>query len=160
MPTSASYSRAQVVLHWTIAALVAFQILFSGEIESLWGDRMRGTIPDVAVPTAHSAVGLLILVLMGGRVWLRLTRGAPPLPASEPRLLSLLAHANHAAFYVLLLAMPVAGAVAWFGGVRAAASAHTLAASLLIALIFLHLAGALAQHFWFRSDVLRRMFRA
>ena len=45
-------------------------------------------------------------------------------------------------------------------GVRAvgpAAQAHSVAEKLLIVLVALHVLAALAQHFWFKTDVLKRM---
>jgi cytochrome b561 len=154
-----SYNRTQVLLHWIIAALVAFQIVFHDGIEELWNARMTGAIPNVPTPTPHTIVGLLILILMIWRVVVRLRNGAPPPPADEHPALRFLAGATHALFYVLLLAMPVSGAVAWFGGLELPAEAHELAAKLLIALVLLHLVAALVHRFWFRSGVVERIVR-
>lgn len=154
-----SYNRTQVLLHWIIAALVAFQIIFQDGIEELWEARTNGTIPDEPTPSPHTIVGLLILVLMIWRVVARLRNGAPPPPADEHPALRFLAGATHALFYVLLLAMPVSGAVAWFGGFELPAEAHEIAAKLLIALVVLHVIAALVHRFWFRSGVVERILR-
>jgi cytochrome b561 len=159
MPSPTAYSRTQIALHWAIAAIVAFQILFSGGMEALWSDRMAGAIPNEAFPTPHSVAGLLILVLMLWRLVLRLRRGAPPPPAEEHPALALTAKATHALFYVLLIGMPISGAVAWFGGIEAPARAHAAASNLLILLIVLHVAAALVHQFWWKSEVLKRMTR-
>lgn len=53
-----------------------------------------------------------------------------------------------------------AGLVAWFGGVGQAAEVHGLMWNPLLALIGLHVIGALAQQFWFKSDVLKRIIGA
>jgi cytochrome b561 len=159
MAASTSYARSQVVLHWVIALLVAFQILFSGGVESLWRDRMTGAAPNVPTPTPHTVVGIVILLLMLWRLWLRVKHGAPPPPAGEKPAFAMLAKGTHVLFYVLLIGMPISGAVAWFGGIEAPAEAHAAASSLLILLILLHIAAAVAHKVWFRTDVLERMTR-
>lgn len=151
------YTRMQVLLHWAVAALVVFQILFHEGIEELWEARMTGAAPNVAVPTPHTIAGFVILLLMLWRVALRLRHGAPKPPESEHPALRFLAGATHIAFYVLLIGMPISGAVAWFGGLEAPAEAHSFAGKALIALVLLHFAGALAHHFVFKTGVLMRM---
>lgn len=160
MSIPAAYSRTQIALHWIIAAIVAYQILFSEGIEGLWRDRMTGAIPNEASPTPHAIAGLLILVLMIWRVALRLRRGAPPLPPGENPALAMVSKVTHGLFYLLLIGMPVSGAVAWFGGFELPAELHGAAGNLLILLIVLHVAAALAHQFWWKTDVLRRMTRA
>ena len=51
------------------------------------------------------------------------------------------------------------GALAWFVGVGAAGEVHELAKPVIIAAVVMHTAGALWQHFYARTDVLRRMLR-
>lgn len=153
----ATYSKTQIALHWVIMLLVLFQILAHDEIERLWTGRMDGTLPNVATPNVHVAVGFLILALVVWRLVLRLRRGVPPLPATEHPALKLVASGTHILFYVLLIGMPLSGAGAWILGLGPAAQAHSIAEKVLIALIALHVLAALAQHFWFKTDVLKRM---
>ena len=153
----ATYSKTQIALHWVVMLLVLFQIVLHDEIAQLWSDRMDGTLPNVPTPNAHVAVGFLILVLVVWRLALRLRRGVPALPASEHPALKVVASATHILFYVVLIGMPLSGAAAWILGVVPAAQAHSVAEKVLIALIALHVLAALAQHFWFKTDVLRRM---
>lgn len=157
MASPASYSRTQIILHWVIAALVVFQIVAHEGIAATWHERLSGAIPNEPTPNPHAIVGMLILVLTVWRLWLRFTRGVPALPASEHPALKAVAAATHGLFYLLLVGMPISGAVAWFAGLQQPAIAHGLAEKVLIPLILLHIAAALAQHFWFRTDVLRRM---
>jgi len=156
------YSRAQVALHWMIVVLVAFQFLAHEGIEASWR-AFRGGEPapsDAAVLTyMHVIAGSLVLALMLARIYLRVTRGAPPPPADEARPLQLVAEAIHRALYVLLVLLPLTGAVAWFLGVRLAGEAHELLTNFLLAAIALHVAGALFQHVVRRSNVLMRMFK-
>ncbi len=159
MAIPVSYTRSQIGLHWLIAALVFFQIFFHNGIEELWRARMEGSVPNEPSPTPHTIAGLLIFVLMIWRVVLRLRHGAPPPPVDEHPALRFLAAAVHVLFYVLLLGMPLSGAVAWFGGFALPAQAHGVAAKVLIALVILHVVAALAHRFWFKSGVMERMVR-
>lgn len=157
MATPATYSKSQIYLHWLIAALVTFQLLFHDGIIKLWKARMDGSIANVPIPDPHVIVGILIFVLMLWRLWLRLTKGAPALPEDEKPALKLVAKATHILFYALLLFMPISGSVAWFFGIEQPAIVHALVEKALIPLIALHFLAALAQHFWFKTDVLKRM---
>jgi len=152
-----SYTRTQIALHWTIAALVIFQILFHDGIKHVWRQRMDGAVADTATPDLHVVVGLAIFALVVWRLWLRFARGVPPLPEDEHPALKALATAVHWLFYLLLIVMPLSGAVAWFAGLSQPAIAHSLFEKALIALVLLHVVAAFTQHLWFRSDVLRRM---
>ena len=98
-------------------------------------------------------------MLVGWRLVLRLRRGAPPPPADEPAALKLAARLTHGAIYLLLLAIPVSGAVAWNTGLGAAGEAHEVLGNALFVLVLVHVAGELVQHFVLRSDVMRRMVR-
>ena len=155
--TPSNYSKTQIALHWIVMLLVLFQILVHDEIVQLWTGRMSGTLPNLATPNVHVAVGFLIFALVVWRLVLRLTRGVPALPASEHPALKLVASGTHILFYVLLIGMPLSGAAAWILGVAQAAQVHSIAEKLLIALIALHALAALAQHFWFKTEVLKRM---
>lgn len=152
-----TYSRTQIILHWAVFALVAFQIVFHESITEIWDARMEGSIPNVAQPHLHVAIGMLIFVLVLWRLWLRFTRGAPSAPADENPALKTIAAITHILFYVLLVGLPISGAAAWFGGLPQPAEAHGIAEKVLLALIALHVLAALAHHFWFRTNVLRRM---
>jgi len=156
------YSPTQVALHWIVVVLVAFQFLAHDGIEESWRAFTRGqSLPDDAAPLTflHIAAGILVLLLALARIYLRVTRGAPPPPADEPRLLQITAEAVHGSIYVLLLLLPISGSAAWFFGAHAAGDAHEVLKNLLLGAIFLHVAGALFQHFVRRSEVLMRMFR-
>lgn len=157
------YSPMQVILHWSVVVLVAFQFLAHDGIEASWRAFVRGgQVVDADATTLawlHVAAGILTFSLVLARIYLRLVRGAPPPPPDEPRLLKIVSEAVHGSIYVLLLLLPISGSVAWFLGVDGAAGAHGILTNLLLAAIVLHIAGALFQHFIRRSDVLMRMFK-
>lgn len=155
------YSPMQVGLHWIVAILVAFQFFAHDGIEAAWRAFTRGEeMANMTVLAAlHIAAGILILLLALARIYLRITRGVPPPPADEPRLLQIAAEAVHGIIYLLLILLPLSGAVAWFAGMEPAGSAHALLTKILLGAVLLHIAGALFQHFIRRSTVLMRMFR-
>lgn len=153
-----AYSRAQKALHWTIAALVAAQYLVFDAIGRAFGAGMReGVFAYSPGVVGHIAAGVLILALTLWRLVLRLRRGVPAAPAAEPAPLRLAAAAAHWAFYAALIALPVTGAVAWFGEVGPAAAAHMLGKTVLLALIGLHVLAAVVHQFWWRTGLIGRM---
>ena len=155
----AGYSRAQVILHWLIAALILFQLLVHDGMEDAWRALRQGG-EEGGNPLPHIIVGSAILILAAARLVIRIRHGAPPHPAGQPAALGLLANIVHWGIYALLFAIPISGLVAWFGGVEPAAMAHAGPLRLLlIGLVLLHIAGALVQQFVLRSGVLMRMFR-
>ena len=168
------YSTVALILHWLIAALVVTQIGLIWAHEATDGPISREFV------NLHKSVGLSILVLTVVRLGWRIANPAIPLPAGTPRWQKLAARATHVLFYVFLIAMPLVGWAAssaagreiiWFGlfewpalpigGGRETAGQlmdlHELAAKLLIALVVLHILGALKHHFIDRDNVLHRM---
>ena len=153
-----SYSRTQIALHWTIAALVFFQILMHDGIVKVWDGRMEGTLPNQPTINPHAIAGALILVLVLWRLVLRRRRGVPGLPEGEHPALNVLATGMHAALNLLLILMALSGMAAWISGVEAIGEAHSIARLALVPLVLLHILAALYHHFWLKTDVLRRMF--
>lgn len=158
----AGYSSAQIVLHWTIALLILVQFLAADGIEHAWdafedGETLRSG--DMPLAWLHIGIGITVLVLAIVRVWLRLTRGAPPLPENDPLPARIGAHVVHGLIYLLLFLLPISGSVAWFGGIEQAGDAHKFLKTALLVLIGLHVAGALVQQFVLRSGLLMRMLR-
>lgn len=168
------YSTVSLVLHWLIAALVVTQIVLIAAHEATEGSISREYV------NLHKSVGLSILVLTLIRLGWRIANPAIPLPEATPTWQKLVARGTHVLFYVFLIAMPLVGWAAssaagrdilWFGlfqwpalpigGGRETAGQlmdlHELAAKLLIALVVLHILGALKHHFIDRDNVLHRM---
>jgi len=159
------YGHVAIAFHWTIAALV---------LVNLW-------IGIVGGPMAiHKAIGITVLALTAGRVAWRLAHRPPPLPATVPGWQKGLAHATHAALYALLLLMPLSGwamvsgsatrrPLTWFGLFdlpylpvgpavgEVGHGTHALLGWLMLALVALHVAGALYHHLVVRDRTLARM---
>ena len=169
------YARASKVLHWLIALIVILMLSLSFFL---------GSLPEVDQPRGymiHKSFGLTVLGLMFLRVVWIYYRGRPCLPVTVPRWEVMCARAVQYSFYGLLIAMPVCG---WILSVASnhipqyfalfplpipgiapnetlahvMDLAHKTMAWLLIALIVLHVAGALKHHFVDKDNVLRRMW--
>lgn len=154
MKVTSGYSGAQIALHWLIAGGVLFNyIVSSGMGRAL---RQRLEAGEVPVGGPHVWVGAAVMVLMVLRIALRLLRGGP---APEPGVMGKAALAVHGLLYLLMLAVPASGAVAWFGGVRAAGDPHGMLANLLILLAGVHALAALFHHYVMKDGVLKRMLR-
>lgn len=155
------YSTSQIALHWGIALLVLFQLVFGESMSSVFRAARRGTVPDPAdttLATLHIWVGFAILAAVALRLILRLRHGAPPVPTGEPVLFVWLARATHIAFYFLLVAVPVTGILAyWFA--PSLGGLHELGKPVFIVLILLHAAAALWHQFWLRDGLLMRMLK-
>lgn len=160
MNSPAGYSRTQIMLHWTVVALVAAQYVFKDAIAQAWM-AWHQELPFAFDPriAAHVIAGQLILVLIGWRLVLRIQNGAPPPPEDEPAPMRVIAKLSHAGFYVILAALSVSGAAAWFSDIVPAARLHNLLKTLLLALVVLHVLAALLHHVVLKTDVMRRMVR-
>ena len=156
MKTTTGYSGAQIALHWLIAGGVLFNYIVSSGMGRALHQRLEGTEISVPIAGLHVWAGMAVLLLVALRIGLRLMRGGP---AAEPGAMGKAASAVHGLLYLLMLAVPVSGAVAWFGGVEAAADPHGMLASLLIALAGVHALAALFHHYVMKDGVLRRMLR-
>lgn len=159
--TSIAFSIPQRLIHWVMAMLIAFNLLFADGM-SRWSHLIRrGEVPnadEIASANIHAYVGLAILALAIIRLGLRLVQGAPAAPVGEPPILQLAAKVGQLAFYLLFFAMPLSGVARYYFGVEAAGSIHSGPLKLLMwLLIATHVAAALAHQFYWKTDLLKRM---
>ena len=155
-----SYSTIQKGLHWLVAVMIVVQVvLHEGMVDAWQAFQRSGDVSGLSNPVVffHVWGGMAVLAFAVWRLVLRKTRGVPQVPAEEPAPLKFIAAATHIVLYGLMILLPVSGAAAYFGGIEAAGEAHELMKPLLIVLVGLHAAGALYQHFWLKTDVLKRM---
>ncbi|WP_430385491.1 YceI family protein [Blastomonas fulva] len=167
------YSLGAIVLHWLIAAALAFQIIFA---ESLEGPRG----PDLfARFQLHKSVGIAILLLSVLRVgWRRIA----PRPAAVPgpKWAMTLSSLVHLGFYVVMIGAPLTGWILvstsdikvdtllfgsipwpnlpvpqWMG--EPSEEIHEILPNVGIALLVLHVAGALRHQYLLGTPILARM---
>jgi cytochrome b561 len=161
-------------LHWIVVALVATQFILANIAE-----RLPLGMEKLATLTRHKSIGITILLLTILRLIWRFANVRPQWPATMRLWERRLAGVSHTAFYLLLIATPLAGwimssarnfPVSWFGIwqlpdlvapgealYRLAHDAHEVFATLLGAVAVLHLMAALKHHFVNRDNVLRSM---
>lgn len=161
MPYADRYNRSQLIAHWLVVVFVLMQFVSSGRMGSAFQRGVEtGALPASGGVVVHGLFGSLVLGLMLWRVMLRLRHGAPPPSDAEPRPIQFLSRANHFAFYGVLIAMPLAGYAALLTFNPVLGSIHATLSTLLLLVIALHIAGALAHVFYFKSDAYKRMLRA
>ena len=163
----ARYSQTAVFLHWLIAALVIGQFAWGWLMQEI-PKSPPGLRADAF--NLHKSIGLCLLALVLFRLGWRLAHRPPPLP-EMPAWQQALAKLTHAALYAALIVMPLAGylgsawsgyPVRWFGITlpawagsdpllkEAMRTTHAVTSWVLLALVALHVAGAL--HHALRGD--------
>lgn len=160
MPSPKGYSARQIRLHWLVAVVIVLQFVLHEPISQAWDGIAAGQSPAFNwLILAHITGGVLVLVFALWRLVLRQTRGVPPAPEAEAAPLRVAAHLGHLALYALMIAMPLSGMAAWFGGIRAAAEAHEVMKAALMALVAVHVIAALWHQFWLKDGLILRMKR-
>ncbi|MBZ9678794.1 cytochrome b [Mesorhizobium sp. ES1-1] len=157
--TTLGYSSYQIGLHWIIAALVLFQLFFGESMTTVRDAAEEGAAvspTDQTLASAHYWVGLSILALVLIRLVVRLASGAPQPARSGPSWMQTAALASHHLFYVLLVATPIIGLLAFYFG-DPWGDIHSLNKPVFIVLIAIHALAALFHQFWLRDGTLRRM---
>ncbi len=157
------YTVPQRVLHWVMAGLIFFNLIFSDGMEH-WNRLMRRgeaiTPDDVSAANIHAYVGIALVVLCLIRLGFRFAQGAPDAPAEEPPLLKLAAKIAHWTLYALFILMPATGIAKYYFGNDTLGELHGGPLKILLwALIVAHVLGALVHQFYWKTNVLARMTR-
>ncbi len=154
------YTRAQISLHWVVAVLIAAQYLLADGIEEAWESyEEAGVKVTTGGAWLHIIIGVAVLGLALWRILLRTSRPAPAPGAGESAGQVMIAKVTHGLLYLLMVMLPVTGAIAWFGGIEAAGGMHKLGKTLLLVLVGLHVLGAVYNHFVLKNGMLSRMTR-
>ncbi|MFZ1725121.1 MAG: cytochrome b/b6 domain-containing protein [Albidovulum sp.] len=153
------YSRSQIGVHWGIALLLGVSYFSSDAMKAAWRAYRKGNDAFGTVAAVHLWVGVAILLLALARVLIRRRRGVPALPVGGHPLADLAAKLTHLGLYLLMFLIPVSGLTAWFGGVETAGEVHEIIFNLLVALVGLHVAGAVFHQFVLRDGLMDRMRR-
>jgi cytochrome b561 len=175
--TTESYGLISILLHWLVA-LTVFGLITLG----LWMVDLNYYSPWYKqAPFWHKSIGLLLFAVLFARLLWRMTNPQPKTPDSHQHWEVQLAHAVHALLYLMLFAILISGYListakgqgisvfGWFelpalitGLPRQADRAgavHYWLAMALLALVVLHILGALKHHFIDRDTTLIRMLR-
>lgn len=171
--TEYAYGSVARWLHWGLAFAI-LGLLAVG----LYAMEFGGREDDFPWIPVHKATGLIVLLLLGYRLWWRLRSVQPELSDSMMVWQKQLAHAMHWLLYLCIFAMPISGWVMSSGSGRpvsfyglfdipalpvtkamgnAAMSVHNNLWILLLICIGMHAFSALVHHFYYRDTVLKRM---
>jgi cytochrome b561 len=158
-----SYSAIHKALHWIVAVIIIEQLVLGEFMSDAWRAFERSAdASGLSSPVVlfHIWGGLSVVVFAVWRLFLRRSNGVPETPKDEPAALKLAGNATHVILYALMFLVPLSGAMAYFGVVSLAGDFHKLMKPVLIVLVGIHVAGALYQHFWLKSNVLKRMLNS
>jgi len=170
-----TYDPVAKTLHWLMAAGILFMIGYG-----LYIVRQPPSMRTFRLFEVHKSVGMTLGLLAFLRLGWRMRRGAPgPIAGNSARWELALAHVVHVALYAAMIAVPIVGWIGasasglpmnYFGlfpipaAVAPSEALQTVMLGLhgwlnyaLIALLVLHVAGALKRHVLLRDDTLRRM---
>lgn len=150
-----SFSLPQRLLHWTMAALILFNLAFP--------QGMGGTGLDlgfVASPAVHIGIGFAVLALATVRLVLRLVAGVPPEPAAAPPFFRVLARVGQWTFYALFFAVPATGLLAYHYGTPLALTLHAYVfRPVFLMLLTVHVGLALAHQYLWKTGFLTKIVR-
>lgn len=155
MTTSKGYSGAQITLHWLTAIAVLTAFLTHDAMEDIADAAWEaGTAP---FPTLHTAAGLTVFLLVLIRLWLRRRHGAPEPQGSAQ--VQMAAIWGHRLLYLMLIAVPLGGALTWFGGLQDLGDVHGFAGKALLVVAGGHAAMAIWHQVVRKDGTLMRMLR-
>ncbi|WP_419420299.1 cytochrome b [Legionella sp. D16C41] len=170
--TTARYGLVAITLHWLLAIIVITLLCVGLYMTSLQRSPLQ-----IKLFGLHKEFGIVVLSLVTLRILWRFVNITPKL--TIPRWERVASLTIHWALYILMFAMPLTGwlmssaagfPVSFFGLFTMPnliapndywrdifAIAHEFLSNILIALIILHLLGALKHHFYNKDDTIRRM---
>jgi cytochrome b561 len=160
MQASPGYTRLQIVLHWVTVGLVALQyILHDGVVAAFDLGLESGTMTLTGPAIAHMAGGALILCLAMWRLALRRDHPPPAPPGGEPHWAAWLGPLVHMVFYLLLVLLPLSGALAWGMASEFMGDLHEALRAALLFLIVAHVGAVVLHQAVWRTGLLARMMR-
>jgi cytochrome b561 len=167
------YSRAQIVLHWLIALAIIAMLGIGLYMVGL----PKGLAFKSSLINFHKSLGMTVFLLVLIRIVVRLVAGRPPLPPMQAWQRAA-ASMTQGLLYVAMIVMPLTGYLGssfnkfgtHFWGIplpmwgwddaglrKILFTLHTVSAWVLIALIVLHVAGALKHQLIDRDRLMERM---
>ncbi len=180
--SSERYSSVAITLHWVMAIAIVGMILGGWYM----GDLPDGAPGQYFLYQMHKSIGITILLLTLARIIWRVMNRPPALPAEMNSLEKTASHLVHLGFYGLMIALPLTGwlyssvsikldvptvlygMISWpdvpfVEGLKTEAASgavnfiHSKLAWVVLALLGLHVAGAIKHEFSAEEGVLKRM---
>jgi cytochrome b561 len=169
------YTKPAIAFHWLISVLVLCMIGLGWYM----GDIPRGTPERTFFFNLHKSIGVTVAILVLFRLWWRAKNPPPPLPAYIPGWQAQASRISHALLYLCLILMPLSGfaasqftkyGITYFGLFKIPPmgwedrdiysllqGVHGVTATLLVALVALHILAALKHLLIDRDRVFQRM---
>ncbi len=169
-----TYTPVAKSLHWLMALLILGLLALGTYMSELPLSPQK-----LELYAWHKWTGVTVFLLVWLRLAWRVAHRPPGLPASLSPRMRLVAHAGHAALYVLMVLIPLSGwlmssakgfQTVWFGVLpipdligkyrllgEILQQVHEALSSLLMLTLAGHVAAALWHHFVLKDDTLRRM---
>ena len=171
---TAKYGAVAKFFHWVLAVLILLMLCLGFYMGTISDKVLKGVIVNL-----HKCLGLAILALMILRGIWALCNVRPAMPTNTRWWERRLERLVHYSFYVVLLAMPLAG---WIGASSAgkppqygslalglplahngrlidlAFQTHNFLAGVIIVLISIHIAAAFFHYFFKKDRVVQRMW--
>lgn len=173
-PARQRYTLVARTLHWLMALALIGLVIVGYTMKTLPLSPLK-----LQIYSWHKWIGISLLFLLVLRLAWRLFNRPPALPSSMTPLARALAHGGHAALYLLMAAIPLAGwlmssakgfQTVWFGVLplpdlvskdkplgELLVQAHIFLNYTLIAMVSLHVLAALKHQFIDRDGLLRRI---
>lgn len=170
--TDNSYGWVAKTFHWGMLIIIFGQFWLGGNFKN---EEYQG----MGLGGYHFSIGVLILILMIVRFIWRAKNPVPELPEGTGKLQAIGAHGLHILFYILLIALPIAGiaivqskggSVSMFGlftvptvlakaetSAELASTLHGIFAKSTFFAVLLHFGMAMFHNFVKKDNVLRRM---
>lgn len=168
--TTQSYGFISILFHWLMAIILLATFLLGLNLEDNFQNYDT-------VLMLHNSLGILIFLLAIFRIcwrWINIR----PEPLSSKKILIKLATFIHILFYIIFFVMPLSGylltnlqgdVVSFFGThlpeilernrdiKRVVHSIHDLLGNVILAMLTLHVVGALYHHYWLKDNTLKRI---
>jgi cytochrome b561 len=172
--TTTRFGAVAQTFHWVIVALLVIQFVLA-----YMASPLPTGLEKLALLSRHKGTGMTIFILALLRLIWRWANPAPPLPDTMRSFERGLARFTHGYLYFILFTMPVVGwimssaanhPVSYFGLftfpnlvapdktlVEPMKLLHQIMSWSLLAVVAMHIAGALRHHFVLKDDTLLRM---
>lgn len=157
MSPPTGYSRLQVFLHWLVAGLIAAAFLTHDDMGRALRDRIEQDLSGLEGATLHTILGGLAFVFILWRIVVRWLRGVPSPDGSSAQRTA--AVWGHRLLYLLMVVVPLGGAIAWYGKSREVGEVHEIGGKALVVLAIGHAAVAIWHGIFQKDGTLKRMIR-
>ncbi len=154
-----TYRPTQIALHWIVVLGILFQWGMNEQMSRISKALQTGAVPepsDVTWAWVHVGVGMIILLAVFARLFLRFRFGVPDHAKGTPKLQGNIAIVMHWALYTVLLVIVISGSITW-NGIAPLGGIHANLNKVLFVLAAGHAGAALFNQFIRKDGTMRRM---